>query len=104
MVETHRIGNVVYYDYTSATMDYLTQHDGFAVARADVYSTLHPHRLTLVMIGTAAEVGNQRPAIEQTIARVRPLLERLIEEHRGLTDHLTANVTWVFNLAGQRLR
>ena len=103
VAERRRVGNVVYYDYTSATIDYRADLDAFAVARADIYSTEHPHRLSLVMVATAAELTADRSAIEEAIVRARPLVERLVEEHRALADHLTATLFWVFNVAGQRI-
>lgn len=104
MVDRRRIRNVVYYDYTSASIDYHVDLNAFAVARADLYSYVHPHRLSLVLVGTEAELGTDRWAIEETIARARTTLERLIEEHRAIVDHLTASALWVFNVAGQRIR
>lgn len=101
--ERRRVGNSVYYDYTSATIDYRADLDAFAVARADLYSTQHPYRLSLVVVATTAELTADRSAIEAAIAHARPLLERLIEEHRSLVDHLTATMFWVFNVAGQRI-
>src|SRR5689334_1364443 len=103
VAERRRVGNVVYYDYTSATIDYRADLDAFAVARADIYSTEHPHRLSLVMVATAAELTADRSAIEEAIVRARPLVERLVEEHRAMVDHLTATLFWVFNVAGQRI-
>ena len=104
MVDRRRIRNVVSYDYTSTTIDYHVDLNAFAVARADLYSSVHPHRLSLVLVATEAELGADRYAIEETIARARAALERLIEEHRGIVDHLTASELWVFNVSGQRIR
>lgn len=104
MVDRRRIRNVVYYDYTSATIDYHVDLDAFAVARAELYSSVHPHRLSLVLVATDAELGADRYAIDETIARARPALERLIEQHRSIVDHLTASELWVFNIVGQRIR
>jgi hypothetical protein len=103
VAERRRVGNVVYYDYTSATIDYRVELDAFAVARADIYSTQHPHRLSLVIVATGAQLSTDRSAIDDTIAHARPLLERLIEEHRAMADDLTATLFWVFNVAGQRI-
>jgi hypothetical protein len=103
MVDRRRVRNVVYYDYTSATIDYHVELNAFAVARADLYSSVHPHRLSLIIVGTEADLGDDRYTVDDTIARSRPLLERLIDEHRAVADHLTASVLWVFNVAGQRL-
>lgn len=104
MVDRRRVRNVVYYDYTSATIDYHVDLNAFAVARADLYSAVHPHRLSLVLVATEAELGADRYTIEETIARARPALERLIADHRAIADHLTASELWVFNVAGQRIR
>jgi hypothetical protein len=104
MVDRRRVRNVVYSDYTSATIDYHVDLNAFAVARADIYSSLHPHRLSLILVGTEADLGADRSTIDETIARARPLLERLIEENRALADHLSASEVWVFNVAGQRIR
>jgi hypothetical protein len=103
MVDRRRVRNVVYSDYTSATIDYHVDLNAFAVARADIYSSLHPHRLSLILVGTEADLGADRSTIDETIARARPLLERLIEENRALAD-LSASEVWVFNVAGQRIR
>ena len=103
MVDRRRIRNVVYYEYTPATIDYDVDLNAYAVARADIYSSEHPHRLALVVIATDLDVGADGQTLEATIARARPLLERLIVEHRGIADHLTGNLLWVFNVTGQRL-
>jgi hypothetical protein len=104
MVDRRRIRNVVYYDYTPTTIDYDVDLDALAVARADIYSPHHAHRLALVVVATDRELGSDRAAVEQTIARARPILEALIEEHRGVVDALEADLLWVFNLVGQRTR
>jgi hypothetical protein len=103
MVERRRVQNVVYYEYTSATIDYHVELDAFVVARADIYATAQPHRLTLLVVGTDDDIGSERHAIEDAIARSRLVLARLIDEHRPLADTLTANMFWTFNMAGQRL-
>src|SRR5262249_6920584 len=104
MVDRRRIRNVVYYDYTSATIDYHVDLNAFAVSRADLYSAVHPHRLSLVLVATEPELGADRWAIEETIARARTTLERLIEAHRGIVHHPPSSELWVFNVAGQRTR
>src|SRR5262244_2098175 len=80
MVDRRRIRNVVYYDYTSATIDYHVDLNAFAVSRADLYSAVHPHRLSLVLVATEPELGADRWAIEETIARALGL-------QRGRTAH-----------------
>jgi hypothetical protein len=104
MVDRRRVRNIVFYDYTPTTIDYDFDLNAFAVARADVYSPHHPHRLALVVAATERELGSDRVTVEQTIARARPILEALIDEHRAFVDGLEANLLWVFNLAGQRTR
>jgi hypothetical protein len=104
MAERRRVRNVVYYDYTSATIDYHVDLNAFAVARADLYASVHPHRLSLVLVGTEAELGASRYSIEEMIAHARPTLERLIEEHQAIVNHLTRSELWVFDVAGQRIR
>jgi hypothetical protein len=104
MVDRRRVRNVVYYDYTPTTIDYEVDLNAFAVARADIYSPHHAHRLALVVVATERELGADRVTVEQAIARARPVLEALIDEHRGVVDALEANLLWVFNLAGQRTR
>jgi hypothetical protein len=104
MVDRRRIRNIVYYDYTPTTIDYDVDLDAFVVARADIYSPHQAQRLALVVVATERELGRDRVTVEQTIARARPILEALIDEHRGVVDALEAHLLWVFNLAGQRTR
>ena len=104
MVDRRRIRNVIYYDYTSATLDYHVDLNAFALARADIYSSLHPHRLSLILVGTEADLGADRSTIDETIAGARPQLERLIKEHHTIADHLNASELRVFKVAGQRIR
>lgn len=104
MVDRRRVRNVVYSDYTAATIDYHVDLSAFAVARADIYSSLHPHRLALLVVATENELATDRSALDETIARARPVLEGLIQEHRAIADHLAASELWVFNIGGQRIR
>jgi len=48
--------------------------------------------LSLIVVATTPEVGAERYAIEETIARSWSELERMIDEHRALADDLTASV------------
>ena len=69
-----------------------------------IYSSLHPHRLSLILAGADAALGAGRSTMDGTITRARPVLEGLIEEHRLIADHLSASEICVFNMAGQRIR
>jgi hypothetical protein len=97
------IRNVVYYEYTSDTIEYHVDLDAFVVARGVIYSSQHPHHLSLMVVATEGELGADRYTIEETISGSRRLLDRLIDEHQTIIDHLTASVLWVFNTAGQRI-
>jgi len=103
MVDWHRVHNVIYYDYTPSTIEYHGELNAFEVARAEIYSGWHAHRLSLIVVATPAELGADRAAIEETIARSRPVLELLIAEHRVPADRLTASLRWIFNVIGERI-
>jgi hypothetical protein len=104
MVDRRRIQNVVHYDYTPATIDYDVDFDAFAIARADVYSPEHPHHLALVVVVTERDLSADRLSLQEAIVRGRRILERLLTEHRGIADRLSANTVWVFSVGGQRIR
>ena len=99
-----RVNNVVYYEYTSTTIDYDLESDAFTIARAVLFSTRHPHRLVLVVAITQHELSVQRLTMEDAIARARTALDRLVTENRATADVLTVSTSWVFNVAGQRIR
>jgi len=103
MVDWHRVHNVIYYDCTPSTIEYHRELNAYEVARAEMYSPWHPHRLNLIVVAAAAEVGSDRAAIEEAISRSRAVLELLIAEHRMHADRLTASVRWVFNVIGERI-
>lgn len=104
MVDLRRVQNVLYYEYSAATMDYDLHLDAFTVARADIHSPAHPHRVALFVIVTERELSEQRLLVPDAIRRARDVLERLVAENRAMVERLTVDVSWVFNLAGQRIR
>jgi hypothetical protein len=58
-------------DYTPSTIEYHGELNAFEVARAEIYSGWHAHRLSLIVVATPGELGADRAAIEETIARSR---------------------------------
>jgi hypothetical protein len=104
MADLRRIRNVVYYEYTPATIDYHVDLDAFAIARADIGATERPYRLALVVVVTERDLAAERLGLGDAIVRARPLLDRLVTEHRGMADQLTVDLVWIFNIAGQRTR
>jgi hypothetical protein len=104
MVDLRRVGNVLYYEYTVATIDYALETDAFTVARADIYASDHPNRLSLVIVVNERQLAEERMFLQDAIAEARRVLDDLITENRPSVEHLTADTTWMFNVRGQRLR
>jgi hypothetical protein len=103
MVDRRRVRNVLYYEYSPATIDYHLEMDAFAVARADIAAD-HPHRLALVVVVTERDLSAERLSLQDAILRARTVLDRLVAENRGIADRLIVDTMWVFNLSGQRIR
>ncbi|HEY2993433.1 MAG TPA: hypothetical protein VGM22_11500 [Methylomirabilota bacterium] len=104
MAEERWSGVVRYHDYVPTTIEYDHDLDAYTVARADVFSSDRRHHLTLVVVVTEAQMIVHRPGLEHAIRLGRATLERLIEDHRGMVDQLTANAWRVYTLGGLRLR
>jgi hypothetical protein len=96
--------NVRYYEFTPVTIHYDLQLDAFFIARADVRSPAHPHRLGLVVAVTAADLRENRLTVQDGIRLGQTVLDRLLEQHRGVVDSLDASSVRVFDLAGVRIR
>ncbi len=104
MVDFRRIGNVTYYEYTVATIDYSLETDAFTVARADVYSPDHPHHLSLIVVINERQLGEERIFLHDAIVSARLILEQLVIDNQNVVALLATNATWVFNIRGQRIR
>jgi hypothetical protein len=98
------LDDVRYYDVTPATIHYELTLDAFYVARADIRSPSHPHRLGLVVTVKLRDLSVSRLTLEEAIASGRVLLDRLIAEHRADVASLDAHSVRVFDFAGARLR
>ncbi len=97
--------DVLYFEYTPLTVEYDPELDAFTIARADINPPgRRRHILTLAVVATNRQVTIEHLPLDAAIAQGRTLLERLIEEHRGGTDQLTADQSHIFDLSGQRLR
>jgi hypothetical protein len=104
IVEWHRAGDVLYLEYTPLTVEYDPGLDAFTVARADIHPPERRHGLTLAVVATSRQITVEHLLLDAAIAQGRSLLARLVEEHRGLADQLTADGSYIFDLGGQRLR
>ena len=104
MVEQRWHGFVLYHDYTPMTIEYDTDLDAYAVARADIYSSDRRHHLTLVVVVSEAQMIVHRPGLEQAIRQARDVLDRLVLQHQATAATLTENAWRVFTLGGVRLR
>ena len=96
--------NVRYTEFTPTTIHYDIELDVFFVARADVRSPAHCHRLGLVVAVTMDDLTVNRLTIADAIRLGRSVLEDLLEAQRGAVDSLSAPSVRIFNLAGVRLR
>ena len=103
MVERRWVGNVEFYEYEPATIEYNPLFNAFIVARADVYSPDRRHRVMLVVIVTEAEVAEGRLTGEEVISRGCSLLARLVAEPQRSIEHLVTSSWEVYSLTGMRL-
>jgi hypothetical protein len=97
-------GNVRYYEFTPATIGYDIHLDAFFIARADLRSLDHPHRLTIVIAVTAGYLTANSLSLQEAIRMARRRLEHLIAQHCSLVGALQTHDTRVFDLVGRRLR
>lgn len=104
MVEQRWSDNVRYTEYTPTTIEYDHDLDAYTMARADIYTADRRYHLTLVVVVTEAQMIVHRPGLEQAIRQGRIVLERLVVQHQGTAEHLTANAWRVYTLGGIRLR
>jgi hypothetical protein len=95
--------NVRYYEFTSATIRYDIHFDAFHLARADLRSLDHPHRLTIVIAVTAGYLTANHLSLPGAIRMAQRRLDHLIAQHRDRVEALQAHDTRVFDLAGLRL-
>jgi len=104
MVESRWIDNVCYYEYTPTTIAYQADVDGFTVARADIPSRDRRHRVVLAIVVTDRELIADRMLVQGAIRRGRAILEWLVEAHRALAHEITEDMSFSFDIRGQRLR
>lgn len=104
MAERRWSDNVEYYEYAPTAVVYDSEHDDFTVARADLHTADRRHRASLYVVVTVRELSAQRLTLDTAVARGRVVLERLIEQYRGVADTLVANVSRTFDLDGHRVR
>jgi hypothetical protein len=97
------IGNVRYYEFTAATIRYDIHFDAFYLARADLRSLDHPHRLTIVIAVTARHLTANHLSLPEAIEMAQRRLDHLVAQHGDLVEALQAHDTRVFDLAGLRL-
>ena len=98
------LDDVRYYEVTPATIHYEMTLDAFYIARADVRSPSHLHRLSLVVTVKLRDLSVNRLTLEEAIASGRVLLSRLIVQHRADVASLDAHAVRVFDFAGERVR
>jgi hypothetical protein len=96
--------NVRYLEFTPTTIHYDMQLDAFFIARADVRSPAHRHHLGLVVAVSARDLIENRLTVQDAIRLAQDVLDRLLEQHRGVVDSLDASSMRVFDLAGLPLR
>lgn len=104
MIEHQWIDNVRFIEFTPATIHYDLELDAFYVARGDIRSTDHRHRLGLIVAVTVRDLTVNRITVQEAIVWGRTMVERLIEAHRGIPDSLTATEVRVFSFSGERIR
>jgi hypothetical protein len=97
-------GNIRYHEFTPSTIGYDIDLDAFYVARADLRSLDHPHRLTIAIAVTARYLTANRLSLPEAITMAQRRLDHLIAQHHDLVEPLPAHETRVFDLAGRRLR
>jgi len=103
MVPMRWVDDVRYYDVTPATIHYDIDLDAFFIARADIRSPSHRHRLGLVVSVTLRDLTANRITLEEAIARGRELLGRLVVAHRSAVESIGAHCLRVFDFVGARL-
>jgi hypothetical protein len=104
MVERRWVDNVQYHDYAPTTIEYDSELDAFTVARADIHRPDRRFRISLTVVITDQAMRNERLSIDAAISRGRTRLQGLVQEHRGVADQLTSNISRVFDLSGPQLR
>lgn len=104
MVPRPWVDDVRYYDVTPATIHYDLDLDAFFIARADIRTPSHGHRLSLVVSVTVRNLTAKRITLEEAIVRAEDLLDRLIPAHRSAVDSLDTHRVRVFDFIGDRLR
>ena len=104
MATTPWFNDVRYYEFTPATIHYEMQLDAFHVARAEIRSPSHPHRLRLVVTVTMQDLAATRLTVAEAITFGRTLLDRLIVQHRADVESLEAHELRIFDFTGARLK
>jgi len=103
MVARRWVDNAQYYEYAPLTLEYYPRLDGYTIARADVYAGEGGYHLAILVIVIERRAIGDPPSLTNAITRGRALLNRLVEEYRGGAEHLTNNVTLIFDLDGRFL-
>lgn|SRR4051794_14119811 len=98
------INDVRYYEVTPATLHYEMQLDAFHVARAEIRSASHHHRLGLAVTVTIRDLAANRLTLQEAIVLGRTVLDRLILQHRADVNSIEAHTERVFDFTGVRLR
>jgi hypothetical protein len=93
--------NVTYYDYTQIKR--FENADRFTVAEAFIYGPGAKHHLGIVVSVSGAELNHTKSLPLEVISIGEALRARLVEQHRGEAETLTANRTYVFDLDGRRI-
>jgi hypothetical protein len=96
--------NVRYSEFTPATIHYDIDLDAFYIARADIRSPSHSHRLSLIASVTACELLARRLSLSEAIQLGRALLDGLIQEQRSAVEALEAHAILVYDIMGMRRR
>jgi hypothetical protein len=104
MVPRPWVDDVRYYDVRPTTIHYDIDLDAFFIARADIRSPSHGHRLSLVVSVTVRDLTANRITLAAAIVRAAELLDRLIPAHRSAVDGIDTHQLRVFDFNGERLR